>query len=117
MWQCRIFPLSVPIWKPRDRSRSPRRSLHSGRYSRDKTMTAVDKSGAATIERAHPVAAMHPPIEFREVTGSTDWRHIHALREAIYVTAGHRQLVRLRSQRYTRLGLSILTATPQRSHR
>src|SRR3954447_17637324 len=29
----------------------------------------------------------------------------------------HRQLVRLRSQRYTRLGLSILTATPQRPHR
>jgi hypothetical protein len=28
----------------------------------------------------------------------------------------HRQLVRLRSQRYTRLGLSILTATPQRPH-
>jgi len=28
----------------------------------------------------------------------------------------HRQLVRLRSQRYTRLGLSILTAMPQRPH-
>jgi len=53
-------------------------------------MTVVDKSGAATIERAHPVALMHLPIEFREVTGSTDWPHIQALREAIYVTAENR---------------------------
>ena len=33
---------------------------------------------------------MHPCIEFREVTGSTDWHHIQALREAIYVTAENR---------------------------
>jgi len=53
-------------------------------------MTAMNKGGAATIERAHPVAPMHPPIEFREVIGPTDWRHIQALREAIYVTAENR---------------------------
>jgi len=53
-------------------------------------MTAVDKGGAATIERTHPVAAMRPSLEFREVTGSADWRHIQALREAIYVAAENR---------------------------
>ena len=53
-------------------------------------MTAVDKGGTATIESARPVASMHPPIEFREVIGSTDWHHIQALREAIYVTAENR---------------------------
>ena len=53
-------------------------------------MTTTDKGSAATIERAHPAAAMHPRIEFREVTGSTDWHHIQALREAIYVTAENR---------------------------
>ena len=53
-------------------------------------MTAVDKGGTATIESARPVTSMHPPIEFREVIGSTDWHHIQALREAIYVTAENR---------------------------
>jgi hypothetical protein len=51
---------------------------------------AVDEDSAATIERAHPVAPMHPSIEFREVTGSADWHHIQALRETIYVTAENR---------------------------
>ena len=36
---------------------------------------------------------------------------------SLRMVEGHRQLVQLRSQRYTRLGLSILTATPQRPHR
>ena len=53
-------------------------------------MTAVDKGGTATTGRALPIASMHPPIEFREVIGSTDWHHIQALREAIYVTAENR---------------------------
>jgi hypothetical protein len=53
-------------------------------------VTAVAKGGAETIERAHPSARVHPPIEFREVTGSDDWHHIQDLRDAIYVTAENR---------------------------
>jgi glucoamylase len=49
--------------------------------------------------------------------GSIRWSFAEALDGNVALMGGHRQLVRLRSQRYTRLGLSILTATPQRPHR
>lgn len=52
-------------------------------------MTAVDKDAVA-IERVDASGRMPPLIEFREATGSADWRHIQSLREAIYVTAENR---------------------------